>query len=123
MKFIDDIEIKNFKSIRHQKVEACKRINLFVGPPNTGKSNMLEAIGLYGINDSKLNFKSFVRIESSSTLFNGGNVNRSIEVNINKLHLALRLVENDVLSYFLKYHEVKEKGIHHHSGREKTVQT
>ena len=43
MNHIENIEIKNFKSIRHQKIEGCKRINVFVGPPNVGKSNVLEA--------------------------------------------------------------------------------
>ena len=41
MQKIDNIEIKNFKSIRHQKIEGCKRINVFIGYPNVGKSNIL----------------------------------------------------------------------------------
>ena len=46
MNFIDNIEIKNFKSIRHQKIEGCKKVNVFIGYPNVGKSNILEAISL-----------------------------------------------------------------------------
>jgi len=42
---IKNLEIFNFKSIKHLKLE-CKRINLFIGEPNTGKSNILETIGL-----------------------------------------------------------------------------
>jgi AAA15 family ATPase/GTPase len=37
--------MKNFKSIKDLTID-CKRINLFVGEPNTGKSNILEALGL-----------------------------------------------------------------------------
>src|SRR3972149_5291719 len=37
--------IKNFKSIKNLELN-CKRINIFIGEPNTGKSNILEAIGL-----------------------------------------------------------------------------
>lgn len=37
MRFIETIEIKNFKSIRHQRIEGCKRINVFIGYPNVGK--------------------------------------------------------------------------------------
>src|SRR5258708_11995010 len=44
---IKNIEIKNFKSIRHQKIDGCKKINVFIGYPNVGKSNILEPIGLY----------------------------------------------------------------------------
>ena len=42
---IKNLEIKNFKSIKHLEME-CKRINLFIGEPNAGKSNILEALGL-----------------------------------------------------------------------------
>ncbi|MCB9231956.1 MAG: AAA family ATPase [Bacteroidia bacterium] len=41
------VEIKNFKSIKDLRLE-CGRINVFVGKPNVGKSNILEAIGLLG---------------------------------------------------------------------------
>jgi AAA15 family ATPase/GTPase len=36
---IKNLEIKNFKSVKHLKLD-CKRINLFIGEPNTGKSNI-----------------------------------------------------------------------------------
>ena len=42
---IKNLEIKNFKSIKHLKLD-CKRINLFIGEPNTGKSNILETLGI-----------------------------------------------------------------------------
>ena len=41
----DRLEIKNFKSIEHLDIE-CRRINVLIGEPNTGKSNILEALGL-----------------------------------------------------------------------------
>lgn len=47
--YINNIEISNFKSIRHQKIDGCKRINVFIGYPNVGKSNILEALGLYSV--------------------------------------------------------------------------
>jgi hypothetical protein len=42
---ITKLSIANFKSIRQLDVE-CKKINLFIGEPNTGKSNILEALAL-----------------------------------------------------------------------------
>jgi AAA15 family ATPase/GTPase len=42
---INSLTIRNFKSIKDLTVN-CKRINLFIGEPNTGKSNILEAMGL-----------------------------------------------------------------------------
>ena len=38
------IEIKRFKSIKHIVLKECKRINLLIGKPNVGKSNILEAL-------------------------------------------------------------------------------
>jgi predicted ATP-dependent endonuclease of OLD family len=46
---IKNIEIKRFKSIQHLKIDGCKRINVFIGYPNTGKSNIFEALSLLAI--------------------------------------------------------------------------
>jgi predicted ATPase len=80
---INSIEIKNFKSLRHLKMDSCKRINVFIGYPNTGKSNILEALSLLAIDKSKVQFSSFVRSEELTTLFFNGNVDQDIEITIN----------------------------------------
>jgi hypothetical protein len=64
---VNELEIRNFKSIKHLKIN-CKRINIFIGEPNTGKSNILEAIGLlshvcYG------DIRRFLRFEVMTDLF------------------------------------------------------
>lgn len=43
---ITNLEINNFKSIKRIEM-ACKRINVLIGKPNVGKSNILEALSLY----------------------------------------------------------------------------
>ena len=40
----DHLEIKNFKSVEHLEL-SCRRVNVLIGEPNTGKSNILEALG------------------------------------------------------------------------------
>jgi len=45
--WISDLHIQNFKSLRDVSLR-CERINLFVGKPNVGKSNLLEALTLLG---------------------------------------------------------------------------
>lgn len=42
---ITKLSVSNFKSVRQLNIE-CKKVNLFIGEPNTGKSNILEALGL-----------------------------------------------------------------------------
>lgn len=42
---ISHLSIENFKSIRTMDLN-CRKINIFLGEPNTGKSNILEALGI-----------------------------------------------------------------------------
>ncbi len=62
---ISDIEIKNFKSIKKVELNNCSRINVFIGKPNVGKSNILEALGLFGLPFYKKNLnhnlQNFIR--------------------------------------------------------------
>ena len=61
---ISTLEIRNFKSIKQLKLD-CKRINILIGEPNTGKSNILEALGIFsfGCYYSYSPFENFVRFE------------------------------------------------------------
>lgn len=42
------IRITNFKSIRELQIELGARVAVFLGPPGAGKTNILEALALYG---------------------------------------------------------------------------
>ena len=46
-KFISNIQTLNFKTIRNYDITNCSRINLFIGRPNVGKSNIIEALSLF----------------------------------------------------------------------------
>ena len=77
---IEKLSIKNFKSIKNLDIE-CKKINLFIGEPNTGKSNILEALGLLswcGYTEEKLN--EYVRFEGLHNLFYDNLVENPIEI-------------------------------------------
>lgn len=119
MNFIDNIEIKNFKSIRHQKIEGCKRINVFVGHPNTGKSNIIEALSLFSINEDNLNFCDFVRIEKLTTLFYDGDINHQAEVKINDDYRFVAKFEIDKIYFQEQFErqgtsfEKKDSGIYY----------
>lgn len=86
MQKINNIEIKNFKSISHQKIEGCKRINVFVGPPNVGKSNILEALSNFSISGDSEFFSDFVRLGKPTTLFFNGNVDDVSETILNDFY-------------------------------------
>ncbi|MGA4578546.1 AAA family ATPase [Limisphaera sp. VF-2] len=63
------LKIERFKSIRTLDLE-CRRVNLFIGEPNTGKSNILEALGLLSwLAWPRVGLKSFVRFSRTQNLF------------------------------------------------------
>ncbi|MEL1246205.1 AAA family ATPase [Flavobacterium sp. DGU11] len=88
MEKINQIEINNFKSIKHLKVDGFKKINVFIGMPNAGKSNLLEALGLFGgFNAYNRTIKDFVRFGNYNELFFEENVNDSLKIKIEKSEL------------------------------------
>ena len=91
MNFIDNIEIKNFKSIRHQKIEGCKRINVFIGYPNVGKSNILEALSLGSYLNDRSDYaalNTIARFDKFKDLFSIGDLKIPFEITFDA-HLKL----------------------------------
>jgi hypothetical protein len=78
---ITKLSISNFKSIRQLDLD-CKKVNLFIGEPNTGKSNILEALALLswcgGPEQASLN--DYVRLESTQNLFYDQLLDQPVEI-------------------------------------------
>jgi AAA15 family ATPase/GTPase len=84
---IANLKINNFKSIKQMKLE-CNRINLFIGEPNAGKSNILEALGLF----SFIRFghiEDFVRLESMTNLFHDENLDEILLIDADSKALEI----------------------------------
>ncbi len=77
------LEVWNFKSIQHLQLE-CRRVNVFIGEPNTGKSNLLEALGLLSFPHTG-NIRDFVRMERMSDLFHECDLTGEVRVGVNSL--------------------------------------
>ena len=65
---IESLRVENFKSIRALEL-GCKRVNLFIGEPNTGKSNILETLGILSYFQYNRRLQSFVRFRIMSDIF------------------------------------------------------
>ena len=68
---ITTLRIQNFKSIKDVEMKP-RRVNILIGEPNVGKSNILEAISLLGgmVYDKKKRFmEGMVRYERANQLF------------------------------------------------------
>jgi len=89
---INHLNINNFKSIGRLKLVDCRRINLFIGYPNVGKSNVLEALSLFSLpylNEGE-NINKFIRIENrNELLFDQSNSFCCIESNLEKIELSI----------------------------------
>ncbi|WP_326982247.1 AAA family ATPase [Chryseobacterium sp. MYb264] len=97
---IQNIEISNFKSIKDLKVIDLNEINIIVGPPNSGKSNLLEAVSLFSLpyldisENTKLN--NFIRYQNLGDLvFNQNMTNTDSYVS--------RTINGEEDKFLLKY--------------------
>lgn len=99
---INSVSIKNFKSVKSVMLSDCRRINVLIGRPNVGKSNILEALALfdvpYMVNTSNKSLKNLVRIENTSDLFHNGISASPIEVLVDDNYLAVNRSANNGLT-------------------------
>jgi len=99
---IKSVTIKNFKSVKSVTLSGCRRINVLIGRPNVGKSNLLEALALfdvpYMINTSAKSLKSIVRIENTADLFHNGVSAIPIEISTDNSSLIVSRSANNGLA-------------------------
>lgn len=98
---LQSLVIKNFKSIKNLHLE-CKRVNLFIGDPNSGKSNILEAFGLLNFcadrtkSNSNSSLADHVRFEIISQLFYDFNSSLTAEVKVDSYKVTSWIEDNEL---------------------------
>lgn len=105
---IKKISIQNFKSIKDIAIN-CKRVNLFIGDPNTGKSNILEALALFALPYAR-SINKLVRNNDLSNLFHENDLSNSI------------LVQADSYSFEIEYKRDLIKFLYEDEGRNKVLE-
>ena len=85
---IKKLEIENFKSMKHLSLD-CKRVNVFIGEPNAGKSNILEALGLLS-HASHGNIWGFVRLETMTDLFYNKILDANVDIGFDEKALEIK---------------------------------
>ena len=111
---IKTLRIENFKSIKEMDLE-CSRINVFVGKPNVGKSNILEAIGMYGAGFSTNTDKYLsdnLRYNTFSNLFYDNKTDLNVQISINNTEHILLNFDDENEQYKLTYSEKDTADIH-----------
>lgn len=90
----NEIEIYNFKSIRNIKFQAS-RVNIFIGRPNSGKSNLLEALTLFNFIQEKKDIRpNLIRYNTLDNLFYDRNIRTDIQINFKENTSILTYFEN-----------------------------
>lgn len=92
---IQKLVIKNYKSVKHLDIP-CKKLNVFIGEPNSGKSNIIEALSLKSQNalGQQLN-KEIFRYKILGDLFYDFNINQPIEISCGDKLTLLRYAVRD----------------------------
>ncbi len=108
---IKNLEIENFKSIKHLKLD-CKRINIFIGEPNTGKSNILETFGLLSHLPYRppASFEDFFRFESMSNIFYNEDIEDKIEIKFDENAFQVEFEEGRFIGIYNEKKRVFDYG-------------
>ena len=87
---IDRLEVRWFKSLKNISIE-CRRVNVFIGEPNTGKSNLVEVIGVLShVANTRRELRNFVRFRDMTDLFFDKDTSRPIEIVAGSLSIMLK---------------------------------
>jgi hypothetical protein len=90
---IDSAVILNYKSAKDIQL-SCRKLNIFIGPPNTGKSNILEALGLFSLFNNECKITELARFQTMHNLFYDNNIDNPIHVRTNTHRLKIQYKEN-----------------------------
>ncbi len=90
---VNSVNIQNFKSLRSVTFQPT-RINLFIGEPNTGKSNILEALAFFspGVVREPL-FHELLRFKNTADLFFDQRVSQPLCIDIGDFKVSLEFKE------------------------------
>lgn len=90
---ITDLHIQNYKSVKDLKIDT-NRVNVFIGEPNAGKSNILEALSFFSVNAMDNSFKNFIRYKSVGNLFYDSLLDQPIDIKTNVKKFKLEYAKN-----------------------------
>ena len=99
---IKQLTIRNFKSVRQLEL-SCRRVNVFIGEPNAGKTNIVEAMGLR-CSGCLLHAAEVFRAATAADLFYDQDTTQSIEIGFNGVPLVVPLVNRADHEYLAGVH-------------------
>jgi AAA15 family ATPase/GTPase len=95
---VKNVSIKNFKSLKDVSFES-RRVNIFIGEPNTGKSNLLEALGTFSLNRD--NYERILRYRTFYDLFFDNDTSESASITADSYTLTIAF-HNEECKFWVK---------------------
>jgi len=96
---VQKVIIENFKSIKKLDFD-CKDINIFIGEPNAGKSNLLEALSVFS--DPLTPEPKYVRKNVNEDLFYFNDVTKNIDISADKYNFKASYLGSNSCNFQLK---------------------
>jgi len=88
---IKNLSIRNFKSVQKLDINNCKRVNVFIGEYNSGKSNILEALSFLSANALEKDFLNDIfRYKNARDFFYDSDTNSNIDIKTDEMCFQLR---------------------------------
>ncbi len=85
---IQNVAVSNFKSLKDVSFN-CERVNLFIGKPNSGKSNILESIATFSFWDF-VNLKELISFTTSTDLIFELDVRQNLSLRLDDMKLDVK---------------------------------
>lgn len=102
---IQKLYIENFKSIRNLSLQPG-RVNVFIGEPSSGKSNLIEAIALLSKRSAPL--KQMIRMKEPDHLFMNNDLEKSIRIETDSAKLNLSYNNGQYLVSIMDFESISE---------------
>lgn len=103
------ITVSNFKSLKSVTLDECRRINVLIGRPNVGKSNILEALALFDVPyltyAPNKSLRQLVRSGYTGDIFHNGGIDKDIKIESNLYAITLRRTVSNGLSMDLRTYQ------------------
>jgi AAA15 family ATPase/GTPase len=90
---IENLTILNYKSAKEVQL-TCKKLNIIIGQPNSGKSNILEALGLFSLFNNECKIQELARFQSMHNLFYDNSIENPIHIRTESHRMKIQFKEN-----------------------------
>lgn len=102
---IESLKIENFKSIRNLSITPG-RVNIFIGEPSSGKSNIIEAISL--LSKRSVPLRELVRMKEADHLFTNNDLEKIIRIETNLAKFSLTYLNGQYIVSIVDFKSISE---------------